>query len=81
MRRVSSAEFVRRFSAYCDEALTDPLVLTRNGRDRLLIVNIEQYRHLLSLALINAEPDATSEQISDELGFLMTTRDRRSSLG
>ena len=70
MRRVSSAEFVRRFSAFCDEALSDPVVLTRNGRDRLIVVSIEQYRHLLSLALINLDDESESEQISHDLGFI-----------
>lgn len=71
MRRVPSADFVRRFSAFCDEALSEPVVLTRNGRDRLVIASVEQYRHLLSLAMINSGEDEKVDQISNELGFLM----------
>jgi len=78
MRRVPSAEFVRRFSAFCDEALSEPVVLTRNGRDRLVIASVEQYRHLLSLALINASDDAQSERLSQELGLLVRPVDARS---
>lgn len=70
MRRVSSAEFVRRFSAFCDEALADPIVLTRNGRDRLVVVNIEQYRHLVSLALLTEREDGKEQELADELSFL-----------
>ena len=73
MRRVSSAEFVRQFSAFCDDARAEPVVLTRNGRDRLVIASIEQYRHLLSLALLNSKNETESEQISEELQFLVRT--------
>lgn len=79
MRRVPSAEFVRRFSAFCDDALSEPVVLTRNGRDRLVIASVEQYRHLLSLALINSSDESQSEQISKELGFLVRNLDAKSS--
>lgn len=81
MRRVPSAEFVRRFSAFCDEALSEPVVLTRNGRDRLVIASVDQYRHLLSLALINSSEESQSEQISEELGFLVRPLDKAGSAG
>lgn len=81
MRRVTSAEFVRRFSAFCDEALSEPVVLTRNGRDRLVIASIDQYRHLLSLAMINCAKDDELEQLADELGFLMKPQDSAGSNG
>ena len=81
MRRVTSAEFVRRFSAFCDEALSEPVVLTRNGRDRLVITSIDQYRHLLSLAMMHSSNESESKQLADELGFVMKAQDRSSSTG
>lgn len=51
MRRVSSAEFVRSFSAVSDAALAEPVILTRNGRDRLVLLGVEAYQRLLTLAL------------------------------
>lgn len=51
MRRVSSAEFVRSFSAISDAALNEPVILTRNGRDRLVLLGVEAYQRLLSIAL------------------------------
>jgi PHD/YefM family antitoxin component YafN of YafNO toxin-antitoxin module len=71
MRRVSSAEFVRNFSTSCDEALLEPVVLTRNGRDRLVVASVEQYRHLLSLALLNAKDEAESQALADVLDTLV----------
>ena len=50
MRRVSSAELVRSFSVHTDAALAEPIVITRNGRDRLVILNVDLYRDILALA-------------------------------
>ena len=44
--RISSAEFVRKFSLLCDEALTQPLIISRHGRDRLVIMSLVKYRDL-----------------------------------
>lgn len=79
MRRVSSADFVRRFSALCDEALSDPVVMTRNGRDRLLVVSLDHYRHLLSLATIRSDDGSKDFKLAEELGFLAKTDDGRSA--
>lgn len=73
MKRVPSAEFVRNFSALCDEALSESVVVTRNGRDRLVVASVEQYRHLLSLALLNVSGDQRNESIASELSLLTKT--------
>ena len=46
MRSVSAAEFQRNFSRYQDEALKQPLPITRNGRDRLVVLAVEEYQRL-----------------------------------
>jgi len=43
MKRVSTVKLIRNFGAYSDEALSTPIVVTKNGRDRLVIISIEQY--------------------------------------
>jgi PHD/YefM family antitoxin component YafN of YafNO toxin-antitoxin module len=48
MRRISSADLVRNFSVHSDAALSEPLVITRNGRDRLMLMNTERYHELLA---------------------------------
>jgi PHD/YefM family antitoxin component YafN of YafNO toxin-antitoxin module len=50
VKRISSAEFVRSFSHHADAALTDPVVVTHHGRDRLVMLSIDAYRELLALA-------------------------------
>ena len=42
--RISAAEFVRQFGRRCDEALTEPVIITRNGRDRLIVMSLATYR-------------------------------------
>ncbi len=58
--RVSSAEFIRNFGSYSDTALSEPIVITKNGRDRLVLISIDEYQHLIDL-LDRAPAEATSE--------------------
>lgn len=44
--RTSSADFQRQFGALSDKALTEPLTITRNGRDRLVLLSVEEYERL-----------------------------------
>jgi prevent-host-death family protein len=46
MLTVSAAEFQRYFGRYQDEALTQPVVITRNGRERLVMLSVDEYRRL-----------------------------------
>ncbi len=43
---MSAAEFQRHFGRYQDEALTQPVAITRNGRERLVILSVDEYRRL-----------------------------------
>jgi len=46
MMTVSAAEFQRNFGRYQDEALKQPVSITRNGRDRLVVLAVEEYQRL-----------------------------------
>jgi prevent-host-death family protein len=46
MITVSSAEFQRNFGRYQDEALMQPIAITRNGRERLVVISADEYRRL-----------------------------------
>ncbi len=46
MQSVSAVEFQRHFGRYQDEALKQPLAITRNGRDRLVVLSVEEYQRL-----------------------------------
>ena len=44
--RVTSAEFIKGYGALADRALTEPVTITKNGRDRLVVVSAEEYERL-----------------------------------
>jgi PHD/YefM family antitoxin component YafN of YafNO toxin-antitoxin module len=46
MLTMSAAEFQRNFGRYQDEALKQPVSITRNGRDRLVVLAVEEYQRL-----------------------------------
>ena len=46
MQRVTSRDFQRNFGRFQDEALRAPLSITRNGRERLVLLSVEEYARL-----------------------------------
>ena len=69
MVRVSSAEFQKNIGRYQDVALTQPVTITRNGRDRTVIVSAEEYyrlkrrdRRVMSLSDFTQEDIAAIER-------------------
>lgn len=46
MITITSAEFQRNFGRYQDEALVQPVAVTRNGRERLVVLSADEYRRL-----------------------------------
>lgn len=46
MLKVTSAEFQRHVGRYQDEALREPVSITRNGRERVVLLSVEEYRRL-----------------------------------
>lgn len=83
MIKVSSAEFQRNIGRYQDLAMTQPVAVTRNGRERTVMISTEEYhrlkrrdRQVLGLddfteemleEIAKAEPSATASQFDDEL--------------
>ena len=46
MIKVSAADFQRNIGKYQDLALTQPVAVTRNGRERTVMISIEEYHRL-----------------------------------
>ena len=44
--RVTTADFVKSFGQLSDKALTEPLTITKNGRDRLVVMSVDEYARL-----------------------------------
>ena len=46
MNRISTVDLIRNFSVHGDEAMSKPVIVTKNDRDRLVLISIEQYGKL-----------------------------------
>ena len=46
MVKISSAEFQKNIGRYQDVALTQPVTVTRNGRERTVLISVEEYQRL-----------------------------------
>ena len=46
MIKVSAAEFQRNIGRYQDVALTQPVAVTRNRRERTVMISVEEYHRL-----------------------------------
>ncbi len=44
--KVSTAEFIKNYGVLADKALGEPVTITKNGRDRLVILSAEEYARL-----------------------------------
>jgi predicted nucleotidyltransferase len=50
MSSVSSAHFQRNLGECQDMALVEPVTITKNGRERLVLLSVEEYRRLVGRA-------------------------------
>lgn len=46
MITITSAEFQRNIGRYQDVALTEPVAITRNGRERIVVLSADEYHRL-----------------------------------
>ncbi len=44
--KVSTSEFIKNYSALADKAQSEPVVITENDRDRLVVLSAEEYARL-----------------------------------
>lgn len=44
--KVSTAEFIRNYGALADKALAEAVTITKNGRDRLVVISADEYARL-----------------------------------
>ena len=44
--RVTTAEFIKSYGSLADKALTEPVTITKNGRDRLVLLSADEYARL-----------------------------------
>ncbi len=44
--RVTTAEFIKNYGSLADRALGEPVTITKNGRDRLVLLSADEYGRL-----------------------------------
>lgn len=49
MQTVTSADLQRHLGTYTDRALTEPVLVTRNGRERIVMLSASEYQRLKQL--------------------------------
>jgi PHD/YefM family antitoxin component YafN of YafNO toxin-antitoxin module len=67
--RVSTADFIKNYGAFADQALTEPVTITKNGRDRLVVVSAAEYDRLKRRDRVALR----AEELSDEELALIET--------
>jgi prevent-host-death family protein len=83
METATSADFHRKIGYYQDRALIEPVIVTRNGRERLVLLSADEYHRLKRLdreslsvselsdgelsAIARAEVPAEFARLDDEL--------------
>jgi PHD/YefM family antitoxin component YafN of YafNO toxin-antitoxin module len=44
--RISTANFIKHYGTLADRALAEPVTITKNGRDRLVVLSAGEYARL-----------------------------------
>jgi Antitoxin Phd_YefM, type II toxin-antitoxin system len=44
--RVTTADFIKHYGRLADRALSEPVTITKNGHDRLVVLAAEEYERL-----------------------------------
>jgi prevent-host-death family protein len=55
--RVTASEFHRAFGALSDRALKEPISITKQGRDHLVLMSAEEYKRLKRVRLVGLAED------------------------
>jgi len=44
--RVTTADFIKHYGRLADRALSEPVTITKNGHDRLVVLSVDEYDRL-----------------------------------
>lgn len=82
--KVTSAEFIQNFNSLADKALTEPVTITRDRHEHLVLISAEEYARLrrrdrqvyrahevpdqLLAAIVTTEPPPEAEMVARDLG-------------
>jgi prevent-host-death family protein len=65
MLKVTSSEFQKNIGKYQDKALTEPVVVTRNGRNRTVLLSASEYARFrkIDTRRVMSIDDFTEEEV------------------
>jgi prevent-host-death family protein len=75
--RVSVKELLRNFSRLSDKALSEPVIITKNGRDRLVLVSIDEYSMLKDMTAGDAAVGSALDARADIEEDVAETKPKR----
>lgn len=65
---VTTADFIKNFGQLADKALTEPVTITKNGRDRLVVISSDEFARLKArdrkVLLAEEAPDEVLEALT-----------------
>jgi len=63
--RVSTADFIKNYGDIADKALIEPVTITKNGRDRLVVMAAGEYQRLKRRdRQVRCAEDLTDEELA-----------------
>ena len=84
--KVTSADFIKNYGQLADKALTEPVTITRNGHERVVLLSVDEYERLkrrdrqvyrvgevpddVLAAIEAAEPPAEADAMERELAAI-----------
>ena len=80
MSTVSSAKFQRNLGLYQDKALSEPVTITKNGRERLVLLSVDEYQRLRSRAEQDATPLSSMQSSVSSLDAASVTKALKEAL-
>jgi PHD/YefM family antitoxin component YafN of YafNO toxin-antitoxin module len=76
--RVSVKELLRNFSRLSDKALSEPVIITKNGRDRLVLLGMDEYSMLRDMPSGESPPDDNAADLeADVAGSVSESKPKR----
>lgn len=60
--RVSTADFIKNYGTLADKALAEPVTITKNGRDRLVLLSFDEFQRLMRRDRRVVRPEDLTEQ-------------------
>ncbi|MCA1493463.1 type II toxin-antitoxin system prevent-host-death family antitoxin [Ensifer sp. NBAIM29] len=76
-KTISTVEFIRHFGRYHDEAMREPITLTKHGRASVVVLPVDLFERMTKGAKDPRKVYRTSETPSELADMFLTALDKR----